>query len=485
MHSFGVFFRDVVVYLLFPIVVVLIGALGRSYLDVTLLPEHYVFFEETLVVFGVTLLCIRLLNLFYLGGVYGYKRQYELPILFKNMIFLGIWIAAGIVWLILRVDDFMSYMGLFTTSSVMLAIIGFAVRNLVADFFAGITLGIEMPFYIGEWIEPEPDVVGRVVELNWRSTQIVTRDNITINIPNSRLASVSLRNYNRPDPYFRVSFEIILDYDVTTYQAERLLLGAVNEFEPAKNAPNKADLRIKSFDKDGIVWLVRFWINDYALEDQARYTVQKNILRNLHYAKIEVPTQRLSLVRHDANSAERSLAHLLREAVIFKTLTPDELARLAATAKRHLIPATQTIFAQGDAGSSLYMISEGLVSITVRDGGGVEREVAALRAGTFFGENSFLTGDPRSASATAVVDTVLYEITKEALGPILEQNMPLVGQLSEVMVGRQMATAMQLQRIDEAQRLALLEQQTRGYANKILMFFNLNPELCKFKNRSA
>ncbi len=476
MHAVWVFIKEIIVYLLFPVVLILIGGFGRRLLDETLLPGGLVLFEDMLMMFGATLLCIRLLNRFYLSGTYGYKRKYELPILFKNMIFLAIWLASAVLWMIIKVDDFMSYMGLFTTSSVMLAIIGFAVRNLVADFFAGITLGIEMPFYIGEWIEPEPDVVGRVVELNWRSTQILTRDNITINVPNSRLASVSLRNYNRPDPYFRVSFEIILDYDVTSYQAERLLLGAVNEVEQIKKAPRKADLRVKSFDKDGIIWLVRFWIDDYAQEDYTRYLVQKNVLRNLHFANIEIPTQRLSLVRQNPNTIDRALLHLLGALEIFRHLSEAELKLLAQQTIRSVVPASGLIFRQGDAGMSLFVISEGLVSVSVKDAKGQHHEVAALRAGTFFGETSLLTGEPRSATATAAVDTALFEISKEALGSILEQNRMLVHQLGEVMAKRQMATATHMIRINEEDQRALLEQKTKGCINKILCYFNMNTQ---------
>lgn len=52
--------------------------------------------------------------------------------------------------------------GVLTTSGIFIAIIGFALRNLISDVFTSIALGIERPFYLGDWIQIVDGTVGRV-----------------------------------------------------------------------------------------------------------------------------------------------------------------------------------------------------------------------------------------------------------------------------------------------------------------------------------
>lgn len=118
--------------------------------------------------------------------------------------------------------------GVLTTSGLFIAIIGFALRNMISDLFTGIALGIERPFSVGDWIQVPDGTVGRVVEMNWRSTRLLTREEISVVIPNSELAISTFKNFSKPERAWRDEFEILLHQTVTTHQAERILLSAIN-----------------------------------------------------------------------------------------------------------------------------------------------------------------------------------------------------------------------------------------------------------------
>jgi CRP-like cAMP-binding protein len=88
----------------------------------------------------------------------------------------------------------------------------------------------------------------------------------------------------------------------------------------------------------------------------------------------------------------------------------------------HRFPAGFVIFHEGDVGSEMYIIQKGHVKISLHIGGR-EREVAVLEKGDFFGEIALLNASPtRSATATAVDDIEVLELTSADLEQILRRK---------------------------------------------------------------
>lgn len=67
-----------------------------------------------------------------------------------------------------------------TTSGVAIAVAGFAVRNMIADLFFGVTLALERPFAIGDWIQMPNGSSRRVTEFAWRAVKFVTRETLKV-----------------------------------------------------------------------------------------------------------------------------------------------------------------------------------------------------------------------------------------------------------------------------------------------------------------
>jgi len=66
--------------------------------------------------------------------------------------------------------------GALASSGLIIAILGFAIRNVLADVLSGIALGLEAPFRIGDWVEIDGAIRGRVIEIGWRTTRLQTRN---------------------------------------------------------------------------------------------------------------------------------------------------------------------------------------------------------------------------------------------------------------------------------------------------------------------
>lgn len=421
---------------------------------------------------GFASLATKIVDIFYFDGFLANKKNEQIPALFKNIVFMMIWVLLLGTWFLSTNEYLESFAGFLATSSVLIAIVGFAVRNLLADFFAGITLGIERPFNIGEWIEISAGQVGQVLEMNWRSTKIVTRNNIVINIPNAELSSLTFHNYNRPSSEFRVEFSIVLGYEIETNQVERILLASANSVDEIRKSLKLADVKIKSFCERGVEWNLRFWIDDYAKKDNLLYEVQKNLLQNLRFLNITPPPEIISISKSKQKKPEENEVILLLYGVdIFKDLASSEIELLAHNAKKILFSAKQKVVNQGESGDSLFLIAEGLLKVSLKDEKNSMFEVATLRAGMFFGEMSILTGEPRSASVEAILDSIVYEIPKFALAEVLKQNPSYtVKLLSATLATRQLSNAKLLEKAEDK----TIEQVKSGYLNKIKSFFNLN-----------
>jgi uncharacterized membrane protein len=102
---------------------------------------------------------------------------------------------------------------------------------------------------------------------------------------------------------------------------------------------------------------------------------------------------------------------LLRHMPLFESLAPDELAALAMRLEEREVAVGVDVFRAGDSGATLFLIQDGAVDIST--GEGQKRTIlASLFAGQFFGELSLLDGSPRSATATAVKNSVLLALDR-------------------------------------------------------------------------
>lgn len=76
--------------------------------------------------------------------------------------------------------------------------IGFAAKDLLANFFGGMMIYLDKPFAVGEWVRsPDREIEGTVEDIGWRLTRIRTFDKRPLYIPNSMFASIVVENPSR------------------------------------------------------------------------------------------------------------------------------------------------------------------------------------------------------------------------------------------------------------------------------------------------
>ncbi len=107
---------------------------------------------------------------------------------------------------------------------------------------------------------------------------------------------------------------------------------------------------------------------------------------------------------------------------VFEGLDPDELASLGEQATSVLVPAGQALFRQGELGSSLYLLDAGRIEVLVGEDGGPDYQLAILGPGAILGEGAVLVDAARTATAVALTDARLWEISRSTFRGAIESG---------------------------------------------------------------
>lgn len=132
-----------------------------------------------------------------------------------------------------------------------------------------------------------------------------------------------------------------------------------------------------------------------------------------------------------------TVVKILRAVELFKSLSVSEIWRLADHVERRKFKPGEMILVQGDSTSpSLAVIERGSVEVLIHLEDGTVLPVGKMSKGDTFGEYSLLTGQPVAATVRAVEETVLHQIPKTALQPVIEARPELVVDLCVVLSER-------------------------------------------------
>jgi small-conductance mechanosensitive channel/CRP-like cAMP-binding protein len=373
----------------------------------------------------------RLCDILLSRGVRPYPR------LLADLLRVALFAAAAVAILLLVFQR--PAAGLIATSSVVIAVAGFALRNIIADMFSGIVLGIEHPYGIGDWIETLSAAPGKVIEITWRTTRILGRNGAVASVPNGLLAAGRLVNYGGARTRTRAVLRVPLDPALPVAQASGLLLAGALSAE--RVIPGLApDVLFHDYADGAAIYLVRFMVTDFERETACRDAVGRGVQLALQHAGLQIARARhaLELTRPAAATQAERRDALLRHVALFRACDAAERAGLAERMEERRYAPGEVLVRRGDTGDSLYVLAEGVLEVRA------DAHAAALDRllpGDVFGEMSLLTGQPRSATVVAALDCVAFEIGKPHLEALLRRRPALGEALATIMAERQALNA--------------------------------------------
>lgn len=224
------------------------------------------------------------------------KRRRPYPQLLRDLIAAVLFLVAFAATVSLFMGQ--GAVGALAGSGLIIAMLGFAIRNVVADTLSGIALGVEGPFRIGDWVDIDGLARGKVIEIGWRTTRILTSDATYLILPNSQIARRRVTNYSAPKPQYRAQVAITLDHSVPITRAREVMLEAVSTAKLIQHDP-APDVRVLAYEEGGITYALRYWLSRFDRDVDCRdevYSLVDDALRN---AGTLAPRRRIEFVAAD------------------------------------------------------------------------------------------------------------------------------------------------------------------------------------------
>lgn len=180
--------------------------------------------------------------------------------------------------------------------------VGFAAQDTLANFISGVTLLVERPFRIGDWVEVSGRV-GRVAKITLRTTRVVDRNNVLISIPNASIASSDIVNLSAGGP-LRVNVPLGIAYKENAEEARKVMLPVIAGHRKVLQGPGlEPRVLMDALGASSVDLRLQFWIAPLDIATQPR--VSAEILEGckvaLDEAGIQIPFPHLQLFVDDAS----------------------------------------------------------------------------------------------------------------------------------------------------------------------------------------
>jgi small-conductance mechanosensitive channel/CRP-like cAMP-binding protein len=414
----------------------------------------------------------RSIVLLVLDVVVGRRAARSTPRIFRDVSTAGVYLIVGL--LALRSID-VEPTSILTTSAVLTAVIGLGLQETLGNLVSGLALQMQRPFDVGDWVDiEEGQQSGRITEVTWRATTIMTLDDVEVSLPNGRLAKASIRNYSRPSKVSRRRVSVGVTYAASPQDVHDALLAAVCDV-PGVLVEPQPFARTRGFGDSAIDYDLLFYVDDFGRAATIDGAVRDRVYYVLRRRGLEIPYPTRQLLGPPAvdptvvAAARERRTSAIAAVDLFRALPKDALDRLGAKAQVRLYGAGEIIWHKGDPGAEIYVIESGTVALEVSREGAPDVEALRLDAGTCFGEAGFLTGG-RASNIRATTASRFVVMEHEALHDVLGSHPEVVERMGAMLASRQAA----VDAVASAQApQATAEEQSRRFIGQIRNFFKL------------
>ncbi len=384
---------------------------------------------------------VQLFDVFLWDYILGQRRHVAVPRLIVdvfNFVALAL-VALGVLNRVFGVE----LSAFLVTSTVLSAVIGLALQDMLSSIIAGLALQLERPLGVGDWVRLGQQE-GVVTQMNWRSVTLRTRDNQHYFLPNATVAKQEIINFSRPSPLQRLRVTVGLAYRHPPGQVKEVLIRTALDITGVQTTP-APQVFVISYGDFAIQYELLFWIVNYLQAETIRDAVMTRLWYELRRAQLTIPFPirdvNVRTVPEDYEArAEEQQRHemlaVLRHVPLFAPLNDAQIEQLVRGAVLQRYTAGEALVRQGDEGDSLFVIKSGQVRVDLNMENGPAITVAHRGPDEFFGEASLLTGEPRSASVIATTETEVVEVDKPDLAAIIAQDASVLEALTTALETR-------------------------------------------------
>jgi small-conductance mechanosensitive channel len=328
--------------------------------------------------------------------------------------------------------------------------IGFGLQNLSRDFIGGLTLLIERQIKVGDFVEMGTEdsysgIKGTVKTISLRSATVQTRDGANLIVPNSRLIEAPVVNWGTKGSESRLILPVRVGRESNLVAATEVLLSAAYLQSDVLAIPSPKVCFI-GVQEDFFELELHIWIDNMVEEEYIRSNMyfaiefnfrQNDIFFQPSYQDMIIAFEKPEFIDPIATHRYRELSKhqsiqqkiqeflpkhpnvqtLLRQSKYFETFNDLEIRQLLETGYRQRLKPSEVLFREDEAGNAFYIILNGSVEVFAEK---LNKQLATLQQGQFFGELALMLGTPRTATVKALEETVLFAIDRKGFQHLLQ-----------------------------------------------------------------
>lgn len=155
--------------------------------------------------------------------------------------------------------------------------IGFGLQNITSNFISGLILLLERPVSVGDFVNVDGQI-GRVLQINMRSTIIMTIDNIAIVVPNSKFVENNVTNWSIQDSKVRLHCPVGVAYGSDIAKVKEALIGVARAHPDVLESP-EPEVRFLEFGNSSLDFELLAWTDEpkkqFLLKSQINFAIDE------------------------------------------------------------------------------------------------------------------------------------------------------------------------------------------------------------------
>jgi len=172
-------------------------------------------------------------------------------------------------------------------SSALLIGLGLGLQTIFKDLVSGLFLLFEGTMKVGDIIEAD-GVIGRVVEINLRSSELITREDVKIIIPNSRFISDKVVNWSHDVDHIRFEITVGLAYGSDVEKAIVLLQEVLEDSKHVMKKP-QSFVRFTDFGESSLDFELIFWSSEMFNINNIKSDLRRAVYKKLNDNNMVIP----------------------------------------------------------------------------------------------------------------------------------------------------------------------------------------------------
>jgi small-conductance mechanosensitive channel len=393
---------------------------------------------ETFVWMSLIAAALSFVNVLLFTGTKPGSWQAQMPKLFRDLVRTFL-IAVGGALVLSQVFN-QDLGGLIAALGVGSLVIGLALQDTLGNLFSGVALLFERPFQVGDWLEVD-GLKGKVIEVNWRSVHLVTRELEMLVMPNSALSQAVIRNYNRPSIQHIEPVDISFSYDDPPNKVKRVMREVALDTAGVVKDPPPVVVTA-SYDDYSIAYRVRLLIEDYAQLPIIRNEFVTRIWYAARRNGLSMPFPISEVVNHamprlKGDDPIKRMANYMKSLPSLAMLDDEMREVLAAQATLAHYGRGESAIAQGQRDVKLHFVLAGSAIAVAQDNNGRNHTIAEITRGDFFGYSALLANEPSAMTISAAEDLEVVILEVAAVQNMLNKTPRFAQQIGTVIAARQ------------------------------------------------